>query len=274
MQMTYFPFFKKNSSTHYFLSLFFLMGCASTPPTPPTPSAEEIKAQDIQIAAYLVQQIDPLLSLKNKPEISVYLRTLTQNLLNNSQIPTGVLLLDPIQGIWYNFSLPEARIYLSSGLLKKIGYENELASAIAIELAHLKLRHPVSNAQKNKFPLEDNTHWMNRTTHPSSVSLPLIIKNTSDLVGANGLFIYPLQNHLQACEEAVRILYQSGYDPRGLVSLWTLYKNNPKNSPFDPTQLEKFIDHTRRVIAQNAPLRNPIVRSQKFLEIQKRMKRL
>ena len=62
--------------------------------------------------------------------------------------------------------------------------------------------------------------------------------------------------------------------PWGLVSLWDLYRAQSPHSPYEDDLLKKLTDKTRTIIAQHSPLRNPIVRSQAFLAILKRIQKL
>jgi hypothetical protein len=59
-----------------------------------------------------------------------------------------------------------------------------------------------------------------------------------------------------------------------MVSLFQIYQDNPEHSPFEAGAVVKFLDRARRAVAQYSPLRNPVVRSQAFVAIQKRMQRL
>jgi hypothetical protein len=69
-------------------------------------------------------------------------------------------------------------------------------------------------------------------------------------------------------------MYRAGFDPRGLISFWNRYAENPAHSPLDPGLLQQLIERSRTAIAQRAPLRNPIVRSKEFLALKKRIERL
>jgi hypothetical protein len=75
-------------------------------------------------------------------------------------------------------------------------------------------------------------------------------------------------------EVAVSLLYRAGYDPRGLVSLWARFRALGLASPYGAELLSRMEEKSREAITLYAPLRNPIVRSDPFLEMRKRVQQL
>ncbi|OFZ20190.1 MAG: hypothetical protein A2X94_09815 [Bdellovibrionales bacterium GWB1_55_8] len=235
-----------------------LAGCAAAPVAPPSP-AEQARAE-LQLGTELEQRLESQLRIVRDPEITIYLRGVAEKLLKarSSGDPAfGVLVIKQEQGPWRNLGIPGNRIYLSAGLLKTIEYENELAAALAMEIAHISRKHLMRRIQESMT---------------SDVTLSTGLNNL-DFFSPGGAFIFTEADHLGAIEDAFDILYRAGFDPRGLSSLISIYQKNSTRSPYESSTTEKLLAASRKVIARTAPLRNPILRTPEFREFQKRMKR-
>lgn len=75
-------------------------------------------------------------------------------------------------------------------------------------------------------------------------------------------------------EGAVRRLYDSGYDPRGVLQLVRRLVANPRLSQYDQEVLRESAEKVRLAISEQSPLRNPIVRSPRFVAIKPRLSAL
>jgi len=263
------------------LNLIFsgFLGCATN--SPKRLSVEEKVKVEKAIGTELSRNFEKKLKFKQDVEVSVYLRKIAERLMaatpefNDSAI--GLFVIQNFRGVWRNFSLPGNRIYLAAGLLKKMEYENQLAAVIAMELGHLLKKDVLWRVRQN---MDSEDIALSQPLVPASVTFDQLILpepsqlKTVEYFGPRGVFTFNQQVYLAAASEAVGILYRAGFDPRGLCALWETYRARAAHSPYDNKTLEKLIQKTRRVIAENAPLRNPVVRSPEFLEIQKRIKKL
>lgn len=270
--------------------LLFTQSCA-TPVQAPPPSKGEVLVRDGKVG----RQLSPLFETKVKTEtinpsateVMVYLRELSEKIATSDPAlkgaPIGVLIIDdrlePANRAgnsekWRNYSLPGNRIYLSRGFIRSISSESELAAAIALELGHIAHRHVMSRvelftsddpaiAQAGQSPVI-YTPEFDRTFKPEEVQF----------FGPAGVFYYSENQYGQASEAAVDLLYGSGFDPRGLTSLWNIYLSHPDRSPYEPSVIPRLIQRTRDAIAKLTPLRNPVVRSQRFVAIFPRLKQI
>jgi predicted Zn-dependent protease len=224
----------------------------------PLSPAERIQ-QDIAVGAEVARDFDASLKFKQEKKINSYLNSLAQSLVDATPelrvSPVRVSVVKDPGAAWRDYGLPGHRIYLSGSLVKHIEFENQLAAAIAMELGHVLKRHPVIRMQEERLRAK-----------PDAGKL--------DYLGEQGFFAYPDDFYADAADAAVGILYRAGYDPRGLVSLFQLFGANAERSPYGRRLLGDLEERARRAIALQSPLRNPIVRSQAFLSIQKRMRGL
>ena len=150
-------------------------------------------------------------------------------------------------GEWRNFSLPIDRLFLSGSFLSRLEHENEVAAVIAFEVGLLQRRAVSRRIESGQWREEQGI-------------LKLFDHSDEDLAGA--------------CAQAVRMLYGAGYDVRGMGSVWGLLSRSPRQSPYGPVTLSKLIEQTRKAVAEQSPLRNPVVSSETFLKIKERIGRL
>ena len=242
----------KMQGTFIFVLLLVVMGCASLPP-PKTVSLTEKIRQDGSMGMQLAEKLDPLIKFKSDIEINVFLRKTAAKLSATSEAlkdsPVGVFTIVDKDKTWRNFAIPGNRLYISIGLLKKLEFENELAATLALQLAHILKRHAIQNFQAH--PNEDIVFF-----------------------GPSGIFTFHEDDYLLAIETAVSLMYNAGYDPRGMISVWNIYKQNINQSPFTAAALEIMLDKTRESNADFSPLRNPVVRSLSLNNIKTRINNL
>ncbi len=252
-----------------FLTLLILSGC-STPPAPRPVRWDEQVRHDQAIGSALTPHLEKNLEFRNDLELSVYLRKMAQALADETpplkDAPVGVFVVRESGGRWRSFSLPGNRVYLPAGLLRRLEYESELASMLAFELANLLNRHAVKRATRGQSPFPVETSEVG--------SSPVEPVREPDLLGPAGILSFSQDDLVASAQTAVGVLYRTGYDPRGMTSLWQRMAQDPEHSPFDAPTLERLIESTRQAIALNAPLRNPIVRSEEFLKIKQRIRSL
>ncbi|MCM2277606.1 MAG: M48 family metalloprotease [Oligoflexia bacterium] len=233
---------------------FLIFGCA-TPPTPEI-SPVERRQRDNAVGLDLARAFEAQQQFKTEPVLTHYLEQLSASLGRSvpelGQTPAKVALLAAKgpAARWTHYALPGNRIYLSTSILRDVRFENELAAILALELGHILKRSAVS-----------------RLPEGEGATAP-------DFLGPSGIFAYSEEQLIAALSPALDMLYAAGFDPRGMATLMIRYRDVPTRSPYPPGIAAKLLENTRRIIALQAPLRNPIVRSEKFLALQKRMRKL
>lgn len=246
------------------LSTIIVFSCA-TPPPPPQMTIQERVKRDNVLGNKIAEDFQGRISFKNDVELSVYLRKIAELLIHTKEelrdAPIGIFIVQDREGQWQNFSIPGNRIYLSLGLIQTFQFENELAAAIAFELANILRRHLVRHLELTN---REEGSTLAEEISPSKLSY----------FGPGGVFTFNDDDYISSIEPATSMLYQAGFDPRGLNSIWQKMKDNPKASSFYPATLDRLLAETRTAIAEFPPLRNPVVRSKNFLKMKKRIQQL
>lgn len=261
--------------------VFSNAGCVSAPVQPPPPRSVVLQ-KDNQLEKILSKDFDAKVRLKKDGTISAYLKKLSHKLI--SQDPdfkdsrANVFLIDDVNGKWKNVGLPGFRLYLNIHMLQLLEYESEVAALLAFELGHLAHRHLVAHF-RNVLPKTHDAPPDPTGRDPRGLSSSYILTESqiAEKVGQFDLqkmIEFDLEENLVAIEKAVSILYSAGYDPRGLLSVWEHLQKKTSHSAYSEMDLQTFVRKTHRFIAQQVPLLNPIVRSDEFLVIRKRIQDL
>ena len=128
------------------------------------------------------------------------------------------------------FAMPGGSIIISSGLLKRLGSEAELAGVLAHEIAHVVKKHQlqaIQSGMKADFWKSVGTSVASdRIRVPgsgvgqqlASVAKPYVVDAAGNLI-KDGFFLRPLDRSLEteADQLAIVLATRSGYDPYGLV---------------------------------------------------------
>ncbi len=225
-----------------------LWGCSSSP-VKPEPAREDSLRQERLLGEFLAPQLERHLDWSWDAQVEQFLDGVLQKLLQEDRQfgASRVKVIRERGGEWRNFSLPVDRLFLSGSLLSRLEHENEVAAVIAFELGLLQRRAVSRKIESGQWQEEQGV-------------LKLFEHSDQDLAGA--------------CVHAVRMLYGAGYDVRGMGSVWGLLSRSPRQSPFGPVTLSKLIEQTRKAVAEQSPLRNPVVSSETFLKIKERIGRL
>jgi predicted Zn-dependent protease len=123
------------------------------------------------------------------------------------------------------FALPGGSVLISSGLLKRLASESELAGVLAHEIAHVVKKHQITaiqSAARGSLAKSLGTEIVSDKWRGGGVAgqalKPFAINIAADLL-KDGFFLRPLDRSLEydADQLAIVIATRSGYDPYGLV---------------------------------------------------------
>lgn len=129
------------------------------------------------------------------------------------------------------FAMPGGSIIVSSGLIKRLGSESELAGVLSHEIAHVVKKHQLAAIQAGMKA----DFWKSVGTSVAAdrvrigggavgsavgqVAKPYLLDAAGNLI-KDGFFLRPLDRSLEteADEMAIVLATRSGYDPYGLVA--------------------------------------------------------
>jgi predicted Zn-dependent protease len=264
-----------------FAQFVILTACATPPPPKPVSEVERMQFHR-RVGSELAQQLEPRLSFREEAHVTAFLGKIGQSLADATPAlhltAVSIALMRGVsgdrEGPWRDFALPGGRIYLAIGMLRALPYQNEVAAEIAIQLAHLQHEHVLEYFRTQQSASESAESSSSTSVDALSPVKLGVIPKKIDYFGPTGVFAFDEKQEIEAARDAVDILYADGYDPRGLISLWQNYVDHPDRSPYEEPNLRKILAETRHAIAQKAPLRNPIVRTEAFIAIHNRIEKL
>jgi predicted Zn-dependent protease len=179
------------------------------------PSAQRDVEQGAEVAKLVEQQI----GLYTAPVTETYLREVGERLVaavNDSRWRFSFHIVN--QSEPNAFAIPGGGIYVSRGLLTLVNREEELAGALAHEIAHVTLRHSAKQQRKGILP--------GLLSLPGNVvgsvvgeNLGALINAPIDTVGGAWLSHYSRGQESESDRIGIRTAAQAGYDPAALADL-------------------------------------------------------
>ena len=239
------------------------LGCASTQSVNEPTAVDKLRS-DSAYGIIFSKNFEKHLQIQKESEVTSYLSELLSEMIRLSpemrESTARVVLIADVEGLWSNYSFPGVRMYLSTSELKATQYESEVVALVALELAHIIKRHALENANKELRPNRDPTQSTNQPV------IAAIEPKVQD-------FFYSEEQWIDAIDQAIETVYKLNFDSRGMLSLLKLMQTNAQRFSVDAAVLQKIIEHTHHAIALYAPLRNPVISSEDYLRVKKRIEK-
>jgi predicted Zn-dependent protease len=152
------------------------------------------------------------------------------------------------------FAAPGGYVYITTGILKRLRNEDEIAGVLGHEMGHIGQRHPSKALQRRliaQFGLKLVTTMLSDT---GAVSGDLMLE-VSEFSASLLLLKNSRENELQADSEGVKIMHLAGYNPRAMINVQTMFlrlskgKNPPAIISTHPPSQER-IDAIEKAIEQ------------------------
>ncbi len=268
-----------------------LLGCLSwatlskgtTPATTvgPDQSSNPSLAQLSIYSRQLEQRVGQRLALRieqpgavlQDPVVSAYVNRVAQRILAKSNADQQVTVKVLVSPAFNAFSIPGGRIYLTVGLLKSVASEDEMAAALAHEIAHATA-HDWANQRSILLLLRarQRTAWRG---YPSR-GFAGVARQRSN---ANVLAAWRRRAEQEADARGLDYLYRAGYDPSAFVSLLkkasTIEEQNPQwlqvNAQNYRVTAFRLATVEQRVGSLPAPKKRHKKRSKEFVKMQRRL---
>jgi predicted Zn-dependent protease len=232
--------------------------------------------KEMALGKQLAQEVQRQAKVVEDPLISEYINRIGQNLVRSSDAKVPFT-FQVIEGDSPNaFALPGGYVFVYTALLKIADEEDELAAAMAHEIAHVAARHMTKQATKSQI--------VNLAGVPVGVILGggvggAVIRQSADF-GIPAVFShFTRKDESEADYLGVQYLYAAGYDPNGAISIFekleSLEKKRPgtvarifSTHPMDAARIQKTEQEIERILPAKAEY---VVNTSEYTAIRQRM---
>jgi predicted Zn-dependent protease len=232
--------------------------------------------KEMALGKQLAEEVQRQAKVVTDPLVSEYVNRIGQNLVRSSDAKVPFT-FQVIEGDSPNaFALPGGFVFVYTALIKIASEEDELAAAMAHEIAHVAARHMTRQATRSQI--------VNLAGVPVGVILGGGIGGAVVRQGANvgipaAFMHFTRQDELEADYLGVQYLYAAGYDPNGAISIFekleSLERKQPgtvarifSTHPMDAARIRK----TEQEIESILPPRDEyVINTSEYIDIRQRM---
>jgi len=193
--------------------------------------------QDIEMGRQVSRQAEQQLSILNNRQAQAYIDSLGRRLAAHAPGERYPYQFKIVNDKAINaFALPGGFVYVNRGAIEAARNESELAAVMAHEISHVALRHGTNQVSK-QYALSAPLQLFGGAMGSNSVGS--VLAQLGIGIGANAILLkYSRTAESQADLMGAQIMYDSGYDPRAMVSFFETLQNQSKGHP-----VEFFSDH-------------------------------
>jgi len=235
--------------------------------------------REMALGKQLAEEVTRQAKVQDDPLISEYVNRLCQNLARSSDAKVPIT-CQVIEGDTPNaFALPGGFIFVYTGLIKLADEEDELAAAIAHEIAHIAARHMTKQATKSAL--------VNAASIPISILLGgglggYAIRQGASLGIPTAFLHFTRADESEADYLGVQYMYAAGYDPTGSISIFekmqSLQRKQPgaldklfSSHPMDADRIKKTEKEIDRILPERPEY---IVSTSEYRDIRGRLLKL
>jgi Zn-dependent protease with chaperone function len=209
-------------------------------------------AQDVEMGRQVAQDAERQLAIVNDSRIENYLNTLGRRLAAKAPGEKYPYQFKLVNDRAINaFCLPGGFIYVHRGVIENADNEAQLAGVMAHEISHAALRHGTNQASKAyaaQVPLALLGGML------GSNSIGAVLTQLGAGFAANSILLkYSRDAERQADLVGAQILYDAGYDPRGMPQFFEKLQAQSKGGGM-PQWLSSHPDAENRVGGVNSEI--------------------
>lgn len=184
--------------------------------------------QEVELGTQYAQQINSQLPIMNDANVNSYINSLGNSLARVGDTRNLRWRFYVVDSREVNaFAVPGGYVYVNRGLIERARTMNQLAGAMAHEIAHVTRRHSVQQMAQAQRADAGLTLACILTSVCQSGAASAAIQ-----VGGSALFAkFSRDDEQEADEYGVQYLMQAGIDPRGMVDMFQTLLNERRSRP-------------------------------------------
>lgn len=209
----------------------FMSGCSTNPATGRTELVTVTSKKERRIGAKLHKEIMEEEKQYADPDWDAYVNLVGKHIAANSDLPEEEFKFIVLQSEDINaFALPNAHIYITTGMLAHLHKESHLAAILAHEIAHVTARHAARKITRNTL-LESVAGPISFAAWSVPV-LGLVAGDaiTKKLAKTQTVLVrgYGRELELQADTLGAKYLARAGYDPEDMIEVLAILKDQER----------------------------------------------
>ena len=215
--------------------LALLAGCGSSVQNPVTGRTERsvmTEADEVRVGAGQHQQVLADYGQLDNPRLQAYVDGIGQRLAKGSQRPGLPWMFTVLDSPEINaFALPGGYVYVTRGILAQLQDEGELAGVIGHEIGHVTARHGAQRATRQQtagLGVLAGTVLGAVLESRGAGGLGQVASQVSQSVAAGYVASYSRDQELQADRLGAEYLAGNGYDPRNVVEILQMLRNQER----------------------------------------------
>lgn len=203
---------------------FVLAGCASSGVNKGDFNLISIQ-DEWALGNQLQADIAKQMRLDNDPNELAYLRAMGQRLVSKTELANMPWTFDIVDDPEVNaFSIPGGHVYVNRGLIAAADKEDELAGVLAHEINHVVARHATEQLSKQYGIQVLGSLVLGQN--------PAVYQQILASVIAGGAMArFSRADEKEADDLAVKTMYDAGYDPNGMVTMFQELLSREKSQP-------------------------------------------
>lgn len=232
--------------------------------------------KEIALGKQLAEEVSRQAKLNQDPIITEFVSRLGQNLARNSDAKAPFTFQVVEDDVPNAFALPGGFVFVNTGLLKLASEEDELAGAMAHEIAHVAARHMTCQATKGQIA--------GIASIPASILLGgglggYAARQASSVATQLGFMKLSRGAESEADYLGTQYLYAAGYDPTGAITIFEKLESLRKKEPgtFErlfathPMDADR-IDKTQKEIEKILPAKSEyVVTTSEYRDVRERL---
>ncbi|HUO85010.1 MAG TPA: M48 family metallopeptidase [Thermoanaerobaculia bacterium] len=174
-----------------------------------------------QLSADIARQME----IVSDPAANAYIQKVGQRIVARSQMANLPWNFHIVRNPEINaFNIPGGHVYVTTGLIAAADNAAEFAGVMAHEISHGVERHATEQVSR--------AYGLNLVAAVVLGQNPVVYQQIlAQVVGAGTLAHYGREAEREADEMGVRLMYQAGYDPRGMVTMFEELLRHRQRSP-------------------------------------------
>lgn len=230
--------------------------------------------EEWQLGQQLSQDVARQVRFNNDPAVNSYVRAMGQRIVSQTPEPFNRLPWEfhVVDDRALNaFAIPGGHVYVHTGLIANANNASELAGVMAHEISHVVARH--------------STEQISRQYGLSILASLVLGQNpgvlsqiAAQIVAGGALARFSREAEREADDLGIRAMYEAGYDPRGMASMFRELQEQQRRQPgrveqffaTHPTTEERIRASERRA-AELAQRANLITDEPQFQQIKQRV---